>query len=469
MPTDPFDLVVLGSGPAGQKGAIAAAKIGKRVALIDGQDMIGGVCLHGGTIPSKTLRLAILYLTGFRQKSFYGQAYMPRDKVTVSDLLFRVRTVIEREQAQVTDQLKRNGVTLIDGLGRFVDDHTVEVSSMTGKAGQHVRGHQILIACGTRSARNPDIPYDGKQILVSDDFGHGGRDELPRSMIVVGAGVIGLEYASMLAALDVRVTVIEQRSTILDFVDQEIIEALSYNMRRQGAIFRLGEKVTGVHIQENGVVLAELESGKRVTGDALLYTVGRQSNADQLDLEKAGLATDSRGRITVNENYQTAVPHIYAAGDCIGFPALASSSMEQGRLASTHMFHGPKFNAAPFFPYGIYTIPEISMVGKTEQELTEERIPYEVGKALYEDVAKAQMVGDRAGMLKVIFDPDTLKLLAVHAIGEDATEIIHIGHAVIALGGTLEYFRDNVFNYPTFAEAYKVATYNGLNKLEAFR
>lgn len=468
MPTDPFDLVVIGSGPAGQKGAIAAAKIGKRVAIIDGQEMIGGVCLHSGTIPSKTLRLAILYLTGFRQKSFYGQAYMPREKLTVGDLLFRVRTVIEREQAQVTDQLKRNGITLIDGMAHFVDDHSLEVRN-AHKSGQQVHGDRILIACGTRSARDPDIPYDGKKIMVSDDFGRGGREELPRSMIVVGAGVIGLEYASMLAALDVRVTVIEQRPTMLDFVDREIIEALSYHMRRQGAIFRLGEKVIAMRIQDNGVVLADLESGKRVTGDALLYTVGRQSNADQLSLEKAGLATDARGRISVNENFQTAVPHIYAAGDCIGFPALASTSMEQGRLASTHMFNGPKLNSATFFPYGIYTIPEISMAGKTEQQLTEERIPYEVGKALYEDVAKAQMVGDRAGMLKVIFDPDTLKLLAVHAIGEDATEIIHIGHAVIALGGTLEYFRDNVFNYPTFAEAYKVATYNGLNKLDEFR
>lgn len=466
MPSEPFDLVVIGSGPAGQKGAIAAAKIGKRVAIVDRRDMLGGVCLHGGTIPSKTLRMAILYLTGFRQKSFYGQAYMPADRITVSDLMFRVRTVVEREQAQVADQLRRNGVALIDGRAKFIDGHTLQVTNARGS--EQIRAHHILIACGTRSARNPDIPYDGEKVLVSDDLGHGGRDELPRSMIVVGAGVIGLEYASMLAALNVRVTIIEQRPTILDFVDQEIIEALSYHMRRQGAIFRLGEKVTTVRVQENGLVRAELESGKRVMGEALLYTVGRQSNADQIDIEKAGLTTDSRGRVTVNEDFRTAVPHIYGAGDCIGFPALASTSMEQGRLASTHMFNGPELQPATFFPYGIYTIPEISMVGKTEQELTRERVPYEVGKALYADVAKAQMVGDHAGMLKLIFDPDSLKLLAVHALGEDATEIIHIGHAVIALGGTLAYFRDNVFNYPTFAEAYKVATYNGLNKLGEF-
>ena len=459
-----YDLVVIGSGPAGQKGAIAAAKMGKRVALVDRNDMIGGVCLHSGTIPSKTLRLAVLYLTGFEQKSFYGQAYSAKDHVTVEDLMFRVRTVVEREQAQVTDQLKRNGVTLVSGWARFVDTHTLQTES-----GEKVRGEHILIACGTRSARDPEIPYDGRKIMLAEDLGRGDRAKIPKSMIVVGAGVIGLEYASMLSALGVRVTIIERRPTMLDFVDREIIEALRYHMRRRDAIFRLGERVTGVRVQENGLVRAEMESGKRVTGDALLYTVGRQSNADQLQLDRIGIDTDPRGRIPVNENFQTTRPHVYAAGDCIGFPALASTSMEQGRLASTHMFDGPSLKSAPFFPYGIYTVPEISMVGKTEQELTAERVPYEVGKALYENVTKAQMVGDRAGMLKLIFDPDTLKLLSVHAIGDEATEIIHIGHAVIALGGTIEYFRDNVFNYPTFAEAYKVAAYDAFNKIAEVR
>ena len=464
MDAQSYDLVVIGSGPAGQKGAIAAAKIGKSVAVIDRYDMLGGVCLHAGTIPSKTLRLAVLYLTGFQQKSFYGQAYSPKAHVTVDDLMFRVRTVVEREQAQVTDQLQRNDVTLVNGWARFVDAHTLQVED-----GQQVRGDHILIACGTRSARDPEIPYDGQKVMLAEDLGSAGHGEIPRRVIVVGAGVIGLEYASMLSALGVRVTLIESRDTMLDFVDREIIEALRYHMRRRDAIFRLGEHVTGVRIQDNGLVRAELESGKRVTGDALLYTVGRQSNADQLGLDRIGIDTDARGRVAVNENFQTARPHIYAVGDCIGFPALASTSMEQGRLASTHMFDGPSLKPAPFFPYGIYSIPEISMVGRTEQELTAERVPYEVGKALYEDVSKAQMVGDRAGMLKLIFDPDTLKLLSVHAIGEEATEIIHIGHAVIALGGTIEYFRDNVFNYPTFAEAYKVAAYDGFNKIAEVR
>lgn len=464
MDPQTFDLVVIGSGPAGQKGAIAAAKMGKRVAVIDKSHMIGGVCLHSGTIPSKTLRLAVLYLTGFRQKSFYGVAYAPKEDPRVEDLMFRVRTVVEREQAQVTDQLRRNRVTLVDGWARFADAHTLVTDD-----GRQVRGERILIACGTRSARNPEIPYDGRRVMVAEDLGRGDGGEIPRSMIVVGAGVIGLEYASMLSALGVRVTVVERRPAMLDFVDREVIEALRYHMRRRGAIFRLGETVTGVRVQENGRVRADLESGKRVTGDALLYTVGRQSNADRLGLDAVGIDTDARGRIAVNGSFQTARPHIYAVGDCIGFPALASTSMEQGRLASTHMFDGPALQPAAFFPYGIYTVPEISMAGPTEQQLTAERVPYEVGKALYDDVAKAQMVGDPAGMLKILFDPNTLKLLGVHAMGEDATEIIHIGHAVIALGGAIDYFRDNVFNYPTFAEAYKVAAYDGFNKVAELR
>jgi NAD(P) transhydrogenase len=301
--------------------------------------------------------------------------------------------------------------------------------------------------------------------MVSDDIGRGRVEEIPKNIMVVGAGVIGLEYASMFSALGVSVTVIDQRPTILDFADQEIIEALSYHMRRQGAVFRLGEKVTGVTVDGSGQVRATLESGKRVQADALLYTVGRQSNADQLNLQAAGLSHDPRGRIDVNEHFQTAVPHIYAAGDCIGFPALASTSMEQGRLASTHMFDTVQATMPPFFPYGIYTIPEISMVGQTEQQLTTAKIPYEVGVASYEDVSKGQMVGDHTGMLKILFHPDTLKLLGVHVIGEDATEIIHIGQGVLALDGTIEYFRDSIFNYPTFAEAYKIAAHNGLNKL----
>ena len=463
MTPQKYDLLVIGSGPAGQKGAIAAAKMGKKVIMVDRKERIGGVCLHGGTITSKTLRLAVLYLTGFRQRSFYGHGYRLKEKISVSDLLFRVRTVIERETAKVSDQLRRNGVTVVDGTAQFTDAHTLEITGAGGTT--LVAADYMLIACGARSARNPEIPYDGKRVIVSDDIGHGGAEEIPRNVVVVGAGVIGLEYASMFSALDVQVTVIDQRPSILDFVDHEVIEALCYHMRRQGTIFRLGEKVTGVTVDKDGPVRAQMESGKRVQADVLLYTVGRQSNADQVNLQAAGLSTDSRGRITVNEHFQTAVPHIYAAGDCIGFPALASTSMEQGRLASNHMFDNSNATMPKFFPYGIYTIPEISMVGKTERELTAAKIPYEVGVASYEEVSKGQMVGDHTGFLKILFHPDTLKVLGVHAIGEDATEIIHIGQAVLALDGTIEYFRDAVFNYPTFVEAYKVAAMNGLNKL----
>jgi len=458
-----YDLLVIGSGPAGQKGAIAAAKMGKKVVMVDRKERIGGVCLHGGTITSKTLRLAILYLTGFSQRSFYGHGYRLKEKISVSDLLFRVRTVIERETAMVSDQLRRNGVTVVDGTAQFTDAHTLEITGAGGTT--LVAAEYVMIACGTRSARNPEIPYDGKRVLVSDDIGHGGTEEIPRNVMVVGAGVIGLEYASMFSALDIQVTVIDQRATILDFVDHEVIEALCYHMRRQGAIFRLGEKVTGVTVDKDGPVRVQMESGKRVQAEALLYTVGRQSNADQVNLQSAGLSTDSRGRIIVNEHFQTAVPHIYAAGDCIGFPALASTSMEQGRLASNHMFDSSDATMPQFFPYGIYTIPEISMVGKTERELTAAKIPYEVGVASYEEVSKGQMVGDRTGLLKILFHPDTLKVLGVHAIGEDATEIIHIGQTVLILDGTIEYLRDAVFNYPTFVEAYKLAAMNGLNKL----
>jgi NAD(P) transhydrogenase len=456
-----FDLVVIGSGPAGQKGAIAAAKLGKRVGVVDRLDMLGGVCIHGGTVPSKTLREAILHLTGFRHRSFYGSDYVVRNRISIRDLAVRVAQVTEREISVVKDQLRRNDIEFFSGTARFVDPHTLEVEGLDQV--HVVRGQNFLIACGTRPARHPDIPFDGKQVLASDQFFQ--MDEIPKDLIIVGGGVIGLEFASMLAALNVVITLIEQRGAVLDFVDAEISEALCYHMRRQGAIFRLGEKVASVEKDAKGRVVANLDSGKRIHGDALLYAVGRQANTDLIDLEAAGLTPGPRGKLVVDKNFQTTVPHIYAAGDVIGFPSLASTSMEQGRLASCHLFGAPAQASQGTLPYGIYTIPEISMVGETELSLTNARIPFEVGIAKYEELAKAQIVGDQTGMLKVLFHPDTRKILGVHAIGESATEIIHIGQAVMALGGTMDYFRETVFNYPTFAEAYKVAGLNGLNKL----
>lgn len=457
-----FDLVVIGSGPAGQKGAICAAKLRKRVALIDRTVMMGGVCVHTGTIPSKSVREAIFQLTGSAVKSFYGNAYRGNGDISVKDLAFRVQSVVVRETDVIRAQLKRNGVFIYQGMAQFLDPHTVEIQGESDKT--VIRGEHVLIACGTRPAGNTDIPFDGKRVFDTDQINT--LQGLPRELIVVGAGVVGLEYTSFMAAMGVEVTLIDQRPQLLDFVDREIIEALAYHLRQMGTTFRLGDKVTRVGFDEQrDRVFAELESGKKVQANALLYAVGRQANGDLIGLEAAGLQPDPRGKVIVNAEYQTSVPHIYAAGDVIGFPALASTSMEQGRLASCHMFGAPSQNMSALFPYGIYTIPEISMVGQTEEKLTAAKVPYEVGIAKYKELAKSMMLGDESGMLKLLFDRNTKKLLGVHAIGQRATEIIHIGQAVLAYGGSIEYFRDTVFNYPTLAEAYKVAALDGLNKL----
>jgi NAD(P) transhydrogenase len=462
MNASEYDLIVIGSGPAGQKAAIAAAKARKRVAVIDRIVMIGGVCVHTGTIPSKTLREAIFQLTGFAVKAMYGNGYRGRGDISIQDVSSRVNSIVGRETEVIRAQLKRNGISILQGIAHFVDPHIVEVHGEGD--GIRVEADKILIACGTRPAYSPEIPFDNHRIVDADHLADLGG--LPKEIIVVGAGVVGLEYASFMAALGAAVTLIDQRPFVLDFVDRQIVEALSYHLRQLGVTFRLAEKVTHVGIDPmRDRVFVELESGKKVRGDALVYAVGRQANADQLHLEAAGLSADSRGRLKVNEFFQTDVLHIYAAGDVIGFPALASSSMEQGRLAACHMFGIPFEHMPELFPYGIYTIPEISMVGQTEETLTANRIPYEVGIAKYAELAKSMMLGDDAGMLKLLFDPETHKLLGVHALGQRATEIIHIGQAVLFYGGSVEYFRDMVFNYPTLAEAYKVAALNGLNKL----
>ncbi len=462
MEANEYDLVVIGSGPAGQKGAICAAKMRKKVAIIDRKKSVGGVCVHTGTIPSKTLREAVLYLSGFRQRTFYGRGYALKDRIAMSDLIFRAESVMAREVEVIKSQLRRNYITILEGDARFLDANTLEVKSDEGS--QLVRGQHILIACGTRPAHSSEIPVDGKRIFDSDQVHC--LDEIPRDLIVVGAGIIGLEYASMFAALGVKVTLLDQRPILLDFVDREIVESLCFQLRQLGTVFRLGEKVVSVGFdEERNRVFAKLASGKNVHGQGLLYTIGRQANGDLLNLESAGLTSESRGKLSVNEHFQTTVPHIYAAGDVIGFPALASTSMEQGRLASCHMFGKPGKMPPNLIPYGIYTIPEISMVGQTEEQLTHENINYEVGLARYAELAKGQMLGDDQGLLKLVFDPDSLKLLGVHAIGDRAAEIIHIGQVVLALGASIEYFRDAVFNYPTLAEAYKVAALDGLNKL----
>jgi NAD(P) transhydrogenase len=462
MPNHEYELVVIGSGPAGQKAAICAAKFRRKVAIIDRKKMLGGVCVNTGTIPSKTMREAILYLSGLRQRAFYGRGYKLKDEISIQDITLRVDSMVMREIEVIRAQLRRNHITVFEGSAKFLDPHTVELETEEGPLA--LRAQNVLIACGTRPAHTDSIPLDGKRIIDSDQLHC--LENVPREAIVVGAGVVGLEYSSMLAALGVEVTLLDQRPTLLDFVDREILDNLCFQLRRQGTTFRLGEKVVQVGSEEDrGRVFAKLESGKTIHGEALLYAIGRQADTDQLNLSATGLAVDGRGKLEVNEHYQTSVPHIYAAGDVIGFPSLASTSMEQGRLASCHMF-GKTFNkSTERFPYGIYTIPEISMVGPTEEQLTHDKVPYEVGIARYEDLAKGQMLGDDQGMLKLLFDPESLKLLGVHAIGEQATEIVHIGQAVLSFGGTIEYFRDTVFNYPTLAEAYKVAALDGLNKL----
>jgi len=457
-----YDLVVIGSGPAGQKAAIAASKSGRSVAIIDRKTMLGGVTLHGGTIPSKTLREAILQFSGLRERAFYGDYLTARGKISQADLKARVRKVEEREMRLILDQLRRNRVDMFFGSAYFENEHRVAVVSDTLEK-KSLEGEKILIACGTRPARHPGIPFDGETIIDVDQILD--LKEIPEDMIVVGAGIIGLEYASMFAALGVEVTIVERNPGILGFVDREITERLMYHLRELNMTFRLGESVTLIEKGERNRVVASLESGKKIKAQTLLYAVGRQTNADTLNLDAIGLKTGKHGRIAVNGNYQTEIAHIYAAGDVIGFPALASASMDQGRLASCHMFAGPG-TVCPLklLPYGIYTIPEISMFGKTEQELTEMKIPYEFGAARFNELARGGILGVNIGYLKILFDPETLKVLGVHIVGETATELIHIGQAVLSLGGTIEYFRDTVFNYPTLAEAYKVAALDGLNK-----
>ena len=458
-----YDLVVIGSGPAGQKGAIAAAKAGKRVAVVDGQQMLGGVCLKTGTIPSKTLREAVLYLTGFRQRAFYGSDYRLREKIRLDDLQVRVQQVVSRQLAVIHDQLRRNGVDVITGMARFRNPHEIEIDADGTTA--LIEADFMLIACGTRPARGEGIPFDHPKINDADQLLEHISGEISRTGIVVGAGVIGLEYAAMMAALGAKVTVIDARDELLDFVDREMIEALKYHLRHNGVTFRLGEKVVSITGDGDDAVVAHLESGKTVRAAALLYAVGRVPNTDRLNLEAAGLETTNRGRLKVDDRFRTTVQHIYAAGDVIGFPSLASTSMEQGRLASCDMFGLPCTHQPHLMPYGIYTIPEISMVGRTERQLTEEKVPYEIGLAKFDELAKAQIIGDQTGLLKILFHTETLELLGVHIIGDGASELVHIGQSMMSSGGTMETLRDTVFNYPTLAEGYKVAALDGLNKL----
>lgn len=456
-----YDLIVVGSGPAGQKAAIAAAKHNWRVAVVERQrELVGGVSLHTGTIPSKTIREAIVHLTGYRQRDVYDDNYRRKREITMDDLRRKMMKVAQADWQVIQDQFARNRVDIVYGEASFIDPHLIQVAGHGER--QTLEGNHILLAPGTRPARPSHIPFDGRTIFDSDEILN--LSSVPRSMIVIGGGVIGLEYAIMFATLGVQVTVIDGRANLLEFCDHEIIEALLHHARTQGMLFRLGESVTKIHRPKPGLVAVELESGKRLLSETALFSVGRVGDTASLRLDRAGLAADDRGRLKCNQHFQTKVPHIYAVGDVVGFPALASTSMEQGRQAACHML-GQDFEPCRYMPYGLFTIPEISMVGQTEEQLTTAHMPYEVGIARFSEIARGQIAGDVTGMLKLLFHRDTRKLLGVHVIGESATEIIHIGQAVMALDGTIDYFRDTVFNYPTMAECYKVAALDGLNKL----
>jgi len=454
-----YDLLVVGSGPGGQRAAIAAAKLGHRVAIVDRRTMMGGVCINTGTIPSKTLREAVLYLTGISQRDMYGASYRVKDDITIEDLTARTQHVIGREVEVVRNQLLRNHVHLLTGSASFVDDHTISVD---GPDHVVVSADKIVLAPGTSPARPDNVEFDGRRVIDSDGILELGA--LPTTMVVVGAGVIGMEYASMFAALGTRVTVVDARPGMLDFCDHEVVESLRFHLRDQGVSFRFGETVERVAVTEGGAITS-LASGKRIPAETVMYSAGRQGATADLNLEAAGLKADRRGRITVDDRFRTEVPHIYAVGDVIGFPALAATSMEQGRLAGMHAMGEPAGEITALQPIGIYSIPEISYVGRSEDELTEAAVPYEVGLARYRELARGQIVGDSYGMLKLLVHSEDRTILGVHVFGTGATDLVHIGQAVMGCGGTVDYLVDTVFNYPTLSEGYKVAALDATNKL----
>ena len=464
-----FDFLCIGSGPAGQRAAVQAAKLRKKVAIVEQEFDVGGVCLHTGTIPSKTFREAVLSFNKNRDglanghNGFNGHAVYQEERATAEKLLSRVSAIVHSESRIQRDQLFRNGIDIIPGSASFAGPNTVHVRSSNGT--REVTAEKMLIAVGTRSRRADEITNNMPCVITSDDIVR--MRELPRSAIVIGCGVIGIEYASMFASLGIKTVVVDSRDRPLEFLDGEIIDELIHQLRKKMVTFRLGEGVKNIEYREGppkqGIV--HLESGKRIVADLVLTCTGRVGASDTLQLERAGLKADDRGRIKVDSTFRSEVPHIFAAGDVIGYPSLAATSSEQGRLAACHAF-GVTAGAMPaHFPIGIYAIPEISMVGQNEHVLTRQGVPYETGVARYREIARGQILGDDSGMLKLIFHAETRKLLGVHAIGTGSTELIHIGQAVLGLGGGLDYFLETVFNYPTLAECYKVAALDANNKM----
>ena len=459
-----FDLAVIGSGPGGQKAAIMAAKLGHKVCVVDSRAMVGGVCVNTGTIPSKTLREAVLYLTGMQLRDLYGASYRVKEDITISDLLARLQHVIGRETEVIRSQLMRNHIELIAGAASFLDPHTLSIDIEGSGSHRTLTADKVVIATGTTPARPEHVDFDGVRVLDSDQILT--LDTVPDSLVVVGAGVIGVEYASIFAALGTRVTLVEKRDQMLDFCDPEIVESLKFHLRDHTMSFRFGEEVSSVVSSGRGTITT-LASGKKIAAEVVMHSAGRQGNTASLNLDLAGLAADRRGRLVVNANYQTEAPHIYAVGDVIGFPALAATSMDQGRLAAAHAFDEPANELQGLQPIGIYTIPEISYCGQTEGALTREAIPFEVGISRYRELARGQIIGDSYGMLKLIVHSETREILGVHIFGTNATELVHIGQAIMGCGGTVDYLVDTVLNYPTLSEAYKVAALDVANKLRA--
>ncbi|MBU0738842.1 MAG: Si-specific NAD(P)(+) transhydrogenase [Alphaproteobacteria bacterium] len=457
-----YDFVVIGSGPAGRRAAIQAAKLEKKVLVIEKGTRVGGVSVHTGTIPSKTLRETALNLTGWRERGFYGRSYRVKQEINADDLRRRLLITLDHEVEVLEHQFSRNRVQQMRGTARFIDAHTIEVTKEDGEVLQ-VQAASVLLAVGTRPFKPSHIPFDGVSIIDSDEILE--IKELPRSMIVIGAGVIGIEYATIFSALDTVVTVVEPRDTMLDFIDKEIVEDFTYQLRDRNMKLIFGQTVEGVE-KVDGKCRVTLKNGRVLTAEMVLFAAGRVGAVDSLNLEAAGLEADNRGRLKVNpETFQTAVPTIYAAGDVVGFPSLASTSMEQGRIAARHAVGAPSHEPPQFFPYGIYAVPEISTCGLTEEEVIQRSIPYETGIAHFRETSRGHIMGLDSGMLKMIFSLKTRRLLGVHIVGEGATELVHIGQAVLNLKGTVEYFVENTFNYPTLAEAYKIAGLDAWNRM----
>ncbi len=457
-----YDMIVIGSGPSGRRAAVQSAKLGKSVLVVEKGRRVGGVSVHTGTIPSKTLRETVLNLSGWRERGFYGRSYRVKQDIGARDLMARLHKTLDHEVEVLEHQFSRNAVRTARGEARFVGPHGVEVTAEAGEK-RIYNGANILIACGTKPFRPDYVPFNGTSVLDSDEIVDLPR--LPRSLAVIGAGVIGVEYATIFSALDVAVTLIEPRDTFLDFIDKELIDEFVHDLRDRNLALRLGSAVTAIEV-EPGRIVSRLANGRNVVSEMLLFAAGRLGSTDALNLEAAGIAVDHRGRIAVDsKTLQTCVPHIYAAGDVIGFPSLASTSMEQGRVAACHAFGLAPPPPPEFFPYGIYSVPEISTVGMNEEEVRKREIPYECGIARFRETSRGHIMGLNTGMMKMIFALETRRLLGVHIVGEGATELIHIGQAVLNLKGTIDYFIENSFNYPTLAEAYKIAGLDAWNRM----